>query len=65
MSSGNKGCGSWLINGWFVQYLADLWVICCWFDWFVSGLNGLAGLWMVSSFTANTFLFPSRLEVYF
>ena len=27
-----------------------IWLVCGWFDWFV---GGLAGLWVVSSFTAN------------
>ena len=30
--------------------LAALWVVCGWFGWFVSGLDGLK---MVSSFIAN------------
>ena len=46
-----------------------IWVICRWFGWLVASLTGLrmvcgqfgwfvggfADLWMVSSFTANTF----------
>ena len=43
----------WLINGWFVQYLAGFWVVlllCEWFGWFVSDLDSL---WVVLSFKAN------------
>ena len=34
MSSRKEGCNFWLISGWFVQYLAGLWVVwmaCGWF----------------------------------
>ena len=36
--------------GWFVDGLGVVWG---WFGWFVGDLAGLAGLWVVSSFTAN------------
>ena len=35
--SGNN----WLIFGWFVLYLAGLWVVWLVFGWFLSGLTGL------------------------
>ena len=35
-----------------MQFLADQWVVCPVFGWFVGGLTDL---WMVSSFTANAF----------
>ena len=60
MSSGKKGCNFWLSSGWLVRYLAGLclvWLVCSglWMIWLVYGLfvNGLAGLWVVSSFTAH------------
>ena len=36
-----------------MQFLADLWVICSVFDWFIGGLNGL---WVVSSFISNEYV---------
>ena len=40
----------WLVCGWFVAGLWVAWLVGGWFDWCVAGL---AGLWVVSSFTAN------------
>ena len=42
--------------GWFVCGLVGLWLVCLvcdWLEWFGNFLGGLAGLWVVSSFTAN------------
>ena len=45
------GC---LVGGW-----SGIWLVCPVFGWFVGGLAGLCvvlnGLWVVSSFTANTY----------
>ena len=35
---------------WFGWFVGGLWLVCWWFHWFV---GSLAGLWVVSSFTAN------------
>ena len=43
----------WLVCCWFVGFLAGLWMVWGWFGSFVGNLAGLAGLWVVSSFTAN------------
>ena len=44
------------IKNWFSAdnsvFMAGLWVVCEWFDWFV---GGLAGLWIVLSFSANAY----------
>ena len=49
------------IFAWFVSGLAGFWVVC---DWFVDGLaglwTGLAGLRVVSSFTANALELHAR-----
>ena len=53
MSEGKEGYNFWLINGWFVLYLAGFWVVlllCEWFGWFVDDLDSL---WVVLSFKAN------------
>ena len=42
-----EGCNFWLISGWFVQYLASLWVVCPVFGQFVGGLAGLWVVWLV------------------
>ena len=52
MSSGKKA----------MQFLADLCVIYWVFDWFV---DSLAGLWVFSSFTANTSYKSDQKEVLF
>ena len=51
----------WLDCSWFGQFVV-VWLVCgCFvtgwlvFGWFVSGLGGLSGLWMVSSFKANVY----------
>ena len=36
-----------MVSGQSVWYLTGLWLVCGWF------VDGLAGLWVVSSFTAN------------
>ena len=45
-----------------MQFLADLWVIYWVFDWFG---DSLAGLWVFSSFTANTSYRSDQKEVLF
>ena len=44
-----------LSNIWLLAGLRFVWLVCGWFSWFV------AGLWAVSSFTANDFN-KSRLQ---
>ena len=51
MSSGKEGCNFWLISGWFVRYLADLWVVWLVCGWFVGGLAGCGWFgWFVGGF---------------
>ena len=53
-----------LIIGWFLGDLSDISQVCEWFSWFLGDLlmiwlvcgwfvGGLAGLWVVPSFTVN------------
>ena len=34
MFSGKEGWAFWLISGWFIRYLAGLWVVWMAFGWF-------------------------------
>ena len=38
---------NWLVFGWYVRYLAGLWVGWLVFGWFVDGLAGLWVVWLV------------------